>query len=941
MKKLFTFSGFLLLYLLSSPLSSLSWGQTGYTRTNDGIKLKSDDNILQIYVINNKIVRIRFYPENLRDERKSLVVINPESEKVNWNAEQKNEEIFLTTSSLQLNINAETGQITFQDSAGNILLKEKSRSITSAVVLNESTYHIQADYQLSPYEALYGLGQHQDSVMNWRGHSVDLQQLNTNVSVPVIVSTKGYGILWDNYSLTKFNDDKNGMKLWSEVGDGIDYYFISGKNIDEVISGYRKLTGNAPLFGKWGYGFIQSKERYNTQKELLNTLKEFRDRKVPIDMIVQDWFYWSPYPWGSHHFDPERYPNPKLMTDEVHKMHAKIMISVWAKFDSTSTNYEEFKSKNLLLKPTSILMNPLQQYYDPYSPEGRKIYWRQIRDSFYVKGFDAWWLDATEPEMAHTWTETEVEAMNNSLGTGARYFNTYPLMTTSAVYNGQRSVTSDKRVFILTRSAFAGQQRNAAVTWSGDIYAYWNVFRKQISAGLNFCFSGIPYWTTDIGAFFVTLTDGCKDNSYKELFTRWYQFGAFCPVFRVHGTNTPREIWQFGDKGSWAYDTQLKFDNLRYRLLPYIYSTAWEVTNNGYTMMRGLAFDFPEDQKVYNIDNQYMFGQAFLVNPVTGYMYYPWTGPDKGESIPSSNLFTVDGKKGGLTAEFFEGTKFDQKFAAVTDSTIDHNWGNGYPLKGMTSDYFSIRWTGKVLADQTGEYKFITSADDGVHLWVNGKLLINDWKTHATESHYGMISLEKGKTYDIKLEYFENMGGADIKLGWRPPSYNSKKDIKLPEKTRNVYLPASTGWIDFWTGKTFEGGQTIKAPAPIDIMPLYVKEGSIIPMGPFLQYSTEKPEDPVELRIYPGNDGKFTLYEDENDNYDYEKGIYSTITFKWDDAKKALTIDNRRGSFPGMSNEHKFNIVKVSKDNGVGMNTVKEYEKVIVYDGKKDMVYLN
>ncbi len=936
MQKLFTFySKIILLSLLSLFSSNISFGQKNYTLTNDGIRLKSGDNILQIHVVNNKIIRIRFYPEKLRNERKSLVVFNPKLENVNWNAEQRNNKIVLTTRSLQLNIDEKTCQITFQDSAGNILLKEKSRTIIPAVILNENTFHIQQKFQLSPEEALYGLGQHQDSIMNWRGHSVDLQQLNTNVSIPVIVSTKGYGILWDNYSLTKFKDDYSGMGLWSEVGDGIDYYFISGKNIDKVISGYRNLTGKAPLFGKWGYGFIQSKERYNTQVELLNTLKKFRKYKVPIDMIVQDWFYWSPYPWGSHHFDPERYPNPRFMTDEVHKMHAKIMISVWAKFDSTSTNYEEFKSKNLLLKPTSILMNPLQQYYDPYSPEGRKIYWRQIRDSFYVKGFDAWWLDATEPEMAHAWTKTEVEAMNNSLGTGARYFNTYPLMTTSAVYNGQRSVTSDKRVFILTRSAFAGQQRNAAVTWSGDIYAYWNVYRKQISAGLNFCFSGIPYWTTDIGAFFVTLTDGCKDNSYKELFTRWYQFGVFCPIFRVHGTNTPREIWQFGNKGSWAYDTQLKFDNLRYRLMPYIYSTAWKVTNEGYTIMRGLAFDFPDDKKVYNIDDQYMFGQAFLVNPVTNYMYYPWIGPDKGESIPSEKLFTDEGKKGGLTAEFYEGTNFEKKFTTIIDSTINHNWGNSYPLEGMTSDYFSVRWTGKILASETGEYKFITSADDGVHLWVNGKLLVDDWKTHATESHYGMIYLEKGKTYDIKLEYFENMGGADIKLGWRPPSYQPKKKIKLPEKTRNVYLPESNGWIDFWTGKTFEGGQTIKTPAPIDIMPLFVKEGSIVPMGPFLQYSTEKPENPIELRIYPGADGKFTLYEDENDNYNYEKGIYTTIDFYWDNTNRTLIISNRNGSFPGMLIERTFNIVVVKENHGIGVKPVSQPDKIIKYYGNK------
>jgi alpha-D-xyloside xylohydrolase len=909
--------------------------QQKFIQTENGIKLKVNRNNLQLYVVSSKIIRVRFYSDDIKNEKQSLVVINSKLLDSAWDVIQKDEVIELNTASLKIKVDIKNGNIIFEDSSGNVLLSEKERSITPSVVLGENTYNIQQTFHLSKEEAIYGLGQHQDSVMNWRGHSVDLQQLNTNVSVPVIVSTKGYGILWDNYSLTKFNDDKNAMRLWSEVGDGIDYYFISGKNIDEVIAGYRELTGKAPLFGKWGYGFIQSKEHYNTQTELLSTLKEFRKRMVPIDMIVQDWFYWVPNPWGSHVFDPERYPNPKEMTDEVHNMHAKIMISVWAKFDSGSTNYEELKSRNLLLKPTSILMNPLQQYYDPYSPEGRKIYWRQIKDSLYIKGFDAWWLDATEPEMAHAWTKSEVKAMNNHMGTGARYFNTYPLMTTMAVYNGQRAETDAKRVFILTRSAFAGQQRNAAVTWSGDIYAYWNVFRKQIPAGLNFCFTGIPYWTTDIGAFFVTLPDGCKDNSYKELFTRWYQFGAFCPIFRVHGTNTPREIWQFGEKGTWAYDTQLKFDNLRYRLLPYIYSTAWMVTNKGYTMMRGLAFDFYEDKNIYNIDDQYMFGPAFLVNPVTHYMYYPWIGPDEGAQIHSENLFTAEGKNGGLTAEYFEGTNFEKKFKSLIDSTFNHNWGNSYPLKGMTSDYFSIRWRGKILAPETGKYKFITSADDGIRLWVDGKLIIDDWKTHATESHTGLISLNQGKKYDIKMEYFENMGGANVKLGWRLPSYQSNKKITLPEKTIIVYLPETAGWINFWTGRTFKGGQKIKTPAPIDIMPLFVKAGSIVPMGPFMQYSTEKQEDPVELRIYLGADGKFRLYEDENDNYNYEKGIYATIDFTWNDAGKILTISDRKGEFPGMLKERTFNIVLVKVNHGNGVGVCTNPDKTVKYSGSK------
>jgi alpha-D-xyloside xylohydrolase len=888
---------------------------------------------IQLHVLGDKIIRVECRRTLETQKHQSLVVVDPTLGKPNWKLREKPGAVFLTTSSLLVKVDLSSGKIQFFDSKGNTLLQESGREITRVDVIGEKTNSIMQKFILTPNEAIYGLGQHQEGNMNLRGKIVDLYQNNMKVSVPMLVSLQGYGILWDNYSLSKFTDSKKGMEIWSEVADGIDYYFIAGKNIDEVISGYRKLTGQAPLYPKWAYGFFQSKERYKTQDEILGVVNEFRQRQVPIDCIVQDWFYWNPQKWGSHFIDRDRYPDPMKMTEDVHTNNAKIIVSVWAKFDSTSTNYSEMEHKGFLYKSTF----ESSRYYNAYDPEARSLYWRQMKDSLYTKGFDGWWLDATEPETGDLRNDDIKKAMKNNLGTGARYLNTYPLMTTKAVYEGQRQVTSNKRVYILTRSAFPGQQRHAATTWSGDITASWDVFHKQIPAGLNFCYTGIPYWTTDIGGFTVRVPGGCNSDMYRELFTRWYQYGTFCPIFRVHGSSTPREIWRFGDKGSWSYDTQLKFDNLRYRLMPYIYSLGWKVTHDNYTIMRGLAFDFAQDKKVYNIDDQFMFGPSLLVNPVLEAMYYPWAEADSGKIIPSENLRDIDGKP-GLTGEYFEGMNFNTLFTVRTDQNIDFNWGEDIPLKGMTPDTFSVRWKGQVIAPESGEYTFNTITDDGVRLSIDNHLIIDCWQDQAPLIQSGKIILEAGKKYDVKFEYYENLVGAVAQLRWILPSEQKVNDIKLPEKSRNVYLPGNTQWFDFWTGKTFEGGHTITAPAPIEILPLYVKAGSIIPMGPFIQYATEKPADPIELRIYPGADGSFTLYEDENDNYNYEKGFFSTIECSWNDVAKQFTIGARQGSFPGMLENRTFHLIIVRKDTGTGIETAEKPDKVILYNGNKQVV---
>ena len=428
--------------------------------------------------------------------------------------------------------------------------------------------------------------------------------------------------------------------------------------------------------------------------------------------------------------------------------------------------------------------------YDPYNPEARDIYWKYLNKGIFSLGMDGWWMDSSEPD--HMQFKPSDFDNKTYLGSFRQVRNAFPLMTVGGLYQHQRAAASDKRVFILTRSAFAGQQRYGANTWSGDVVASWDALGQQISAGLNFSLSGIPYWNSDIGGFFLwNFPKKLDDPNYLELYVRWIQFGAFCPMMRSHGTDAPREIYQFGTKGDKIYDAIEKSINLRYLLLPYIYSTSWDVTANQSTMMRALVMDFANDKQALDINDQYMFGKSLLVCPVTQPMY------------------SKDNK---------------EDFGAI--------------------------------------------------------------------------------------------------------------------KTRELYLPKGADWIDFWTGETYVGGQTINKAAPIDIMPLYVKAGSILPIGPKVHYATEKKWDDLEIRVYPGADGEFTLYEDENDNYNYEKGAYSTIKLTWNDAKKVLTINDRKGSFPGMLIERNFNIVKVSKNNGIGMDTVEKYDKLINYEGKKVTVKL-
>ncbi len=810
--------------------------------------------------------------------------------------------------------------VRFLDRKGKELLAEEpgSRFLTPVVLPGPTpvnTFKAVQGFDLRPGEAVYGLGQHQDGLMDYRGRVVDLEQQNREIAIPFAITSGGAGLLWNNPSHTTVNvatsvtslpasqlldeDGKpggltgryfrgehfehlvgksvdsnidflwttdppsglprnnysarwdgfieakkagsyrfstlsdDGVRLWidnklvidnwtihpaavnvgrvnfpsnsrhrirveyfqaggdavirlkcavenptntlqwsSEAADGIDYCVFYGPSVDKIMSSYRHATGEAPMPPKTALGYWQSKERYSTQKEWIDIAAEYRRRQHPIDNLVQDWFYWDPAPWGSHKFDPKRYPDPAASIDELHrKYHLQFMISVWGKFapgsaENSNGNLTTMDSKGFLFPG---LGGSNERYYDAFNPDARRLYWELMRDQIFKFGVDAWWLDASEPEVSMS----DFRSTPTAAGLGAQVLNGWPLMHTAGVSNGQLEASPNKRVFILTRSAYAGQQRTGAACWSGDITATWDVFANQIPAGLNFCLSGIPYWTTDIGAFFLpggAYPKKASDPGYRELFTRWFQYGSFCPIFRVHGTDLAKEMWRFGP----ATEKILNhYDELRYRLMPYIYSQAWQVSAHGGTLMRALVMDFPQDRVARESKDEFMFGTSMLICPV----------------------------------------------------------------------------------------------------------------------------ITKGA------------------------------------KARQVYLPSGTSWTDFWTGKAYAGGTSILANAPIEKMPIFVKAGAILPVGPLMQYVDEKPADPIELRLYPGVNGSFTLYEDEGMNNNYKHGMQAFIPISWNDKRRTLTFGQRKGAFPGMLPTRTFHLVVGSP--GIAESSSGDRGVALVYSGSK------
>lgn len=950
------------------------------------VQLKQHQNYgpsqIRLQVVSDRIIRVQATAEQSFRSKQSLIIV-PQNSKAQYKVEEQGDDLIITTAAMRAVLNEATGQITFYDLKDQVLLKEVAQGgktfkpftvpdreigvdIAKVPEAQKHGWSWRALFDSPDNEAFYGLGQHQSEELNMKGKNEDLFQYNTKVSVPFVISNKNYGILWDSYSYSRWGNpddylqlnrafklydkdgkegqltgtyvDKNGQKIvrgedsiyfeyampetseicnqtdkggiqnlpkgfalngskvvyegyveaptnsfyqfilyyagymkiyidgklvvperwrtawnpnsykfetaipkgkktpiriewqpdgdvsycglrvaaprseaeknqlsiWSEMSPDMDYYFIAGKNMDEVISGYRTLTGKAPVYPKWVLGFWQSRERYQSSKDIEENMKKFRDLKIPVDNIVQDWNYWKLDSWGSHEFESARYPNPQAMLDSVHALHGRFMISVWPKFYDTVKNYKELDAKGWMYH--QAIKDDIHDwlgfrgsFYDAYDAGARKMFWRQMDENLYTKykfGIDAWWMDASEPNVRDCTPMWYRKALSGptALGTATEYFNAYSIVNADAIYNGQRSVNPNQRVFLLTRSGFAGEQRYSTATWSGDIATRWEDMRAQMTAGLNYSMAGLPFWGMDQGGFCVenryvaaqqefdkTGKENADLKEWRELQARWNQFGCFVPLYRAHGQWPLREVWNIAPADHPAYKTIVAYDKLRYRLMPYLYSMAGMVHLKDYTMMRGLVMDFNGDEKVLDIKDQWMFGSALMACPVGEYQKY----------------------------------------------------------------------------------------------------------------------------------------------------------------SREVYLPKQKGWYDFYTGAYHAGGQTIVADAPYDKIPVFIPEGAILPIGPEMQWSDEKKPELIDLYVYAGKDGSYTLYEDEGTNYNYEKGKYAVIDFKYDDARKQVTIGARKGSFDGMLQKRRFNIILVDQKKQQGVNLAKSPKgKVVKYAGQAITVKL-
>jgi alpha-D-xyloside xylohydrolase len=789
-----------------------------------GLLVQSDHGWLMLSIYSSRVIRVRYTERSEFSNQPSLMIVAKPDEHVRFDVRETEASLFFSTDDLTIEINRQTLALTYRDARGYLLTREPAHGgktlepidVTISVfdeatisedsenvdgvrmrasnvrkVVDRQAYHTKLEFEWTDGEALYGLGSHEEGMLNLRGQHQYLYQQNMKAVVPILLSTRGYGIVLDNYSFMTFHDDAFGSYLWTDVTDEMDFYFIFGPEFDQIVNGIRRLAGKAPMLPRWAFGYIQSKERYESQDELIEVVQEYRKRGLPLDCIVLDWKSWPEGLWGQKTLDPERFPAPKGMTAELHRLNVHLMVSIWPIMSPGSDNCIEMRDQGYLLGN--------QATYDAFQEGARELYWKQSNAGLFSHNIDAWWCDCTEPFEAD-WKdaikpEPEERAQINTDEAkkylDPQYINAYSLLHSKGIYEGQRRATDQKRVVNLTRSAYAGQHRYGTITWSGDPAATWETLRRQIADGLNFCVTGSPYWTVDIGAFFVKnkpelwfwcgdYDQGVEDLGYRELYVRWFQFGAFLSMFRSHGTDTPREIWRFGNPGEPMYDSLVKFLRLRYQLMPYIYSLAGQVTQEDYTMIRALPFDFRSDPATFNISDQFMFGPALLVNPVTKPMFYA---------------------------------------------------ANSTPLQSV-------------------------------------------------------------------------------------------------EKTRPVYLPAGTDWYDFWTGERYTGGQTILADAPLGTMPLYVRSGSILPLGPDIEFADERSDTAINLRVYPGQDGSFLLYDDEGNNYNYEKGAFTTILLRWEDKNSRLILEERQGMYSGMSETLKFSISVVGET----------YECEVIYDGTQKIV---
>jgi len=835
----------------------------------------------------------------------------------------------LSAPGLRVSVDKRSGTLAFFAADGRLLLRERDTAPTElqrVEISGHPSYALTQSFTLTPDESLYGLGQYNEPYMDYRGREVLMVQTNIGIVVPFMVSTRRWGLLWDVYSKMSFSDGPQGASFRAESAPaGADYYVVAGADMDGVMAGYRTLTGAAPMFPKAAFGLFMSKERYQTQQQLLDVVRRFRADGFPLDYIVQDWQYWGGEKngawdgqWSGMVWDAERFPAPAAMTRELHgKLHVKLMASIWPSIGNDTALARELDAKKLRFEPLHWISKKAR-IYDAFSPEGRRIYFKHAKKGLLDVGVDALWMDGTEVEVggaAHDPREVEADIKglgSNAMGDFTRYLNVYSLVTTRGVYEGQRAAgPGAKRALTLTRSAWAGQQRYAALPWSGDTTASWPVMRQQIAGGLNVGMAGLPYWSQDTGGFFVNYAGGERNPAWRELYARWNQFGIFNPVYRIHGTSVEREPYLFKALDPEVYGSLLSAARLRYQLLPYVYSLAWRSTQQGYILMRGLAMDFPDQAALRKVDDAFMFGPAFLVQPITRAMFHAELPAPA--TVPPTQLRTPDGQA-GLVLEYFEGMAFEKPASRTVDTVIEHNWPDpplGSIPPGLASlNNFSARWTGTLTAMEGGEYEIGAEGDDGFRVWLDDQLVVDDWNVGGARFNGHRLTLREGQVLKLRIDFFQAGGGRVLRLAWRTPGQLRallEAQPKLDQR-QSTLLPAGSDWFDFWTGQRHAGGSSAVRDYALDQFPLFVRAGAIVPLGPVVEYTGQHPDAPWEIRVYPGADGRFTVYEDDGETYRYERSERATTELRWDDAQRSLHIGARQGRYPGMVTRRTLNV---------------------------------
>lgn len=792
-------------------------------------------------------------------------------------------------------------------------------------------------------ERLHGLGQFREPVFDYRGQSVFLAQANSDAVNPFLISSGGWGLLWDTGTAAHFRSHDTALEYRSVAGDVIRYHICLGNEMETVIRGYRALTGPAALLPKWAYGYWQSKESYTRQGDLVAVVDEYRKRRLPLDTIVLDFRYWGDNEnFSGMKFDAVAFPDPKAMVDHVHAADVHLLASIWPAFGTATDLYREMGAKGYLLPGEHWSGG---RVFDVSSPDARALYWKHIKRGLIDIGVDGLWTDGNEPELRSTgerYGTSASFAANGRMTVGPISENllTYSWYQAKGLSDAMRRDVPAKRPVILSRSAYAGQQAFGAITWSGDIFASWGTLANQIVAALNFSMAGIPWWTCDIGAFLVfhRYPEGLEDPAYKELYVRWFQFGAFLPVFRAHGTHIARELWQFGEPGDPYFDALESALRRRYLLMPYIYSVAAKVAHDGDTMMRALVMDFPDDARACAEQAAFMFGRDLLVRIVD--RPFEHASRNMQEFIPSRSI--QGARAPAATIDYYEGDRFDRLISSRLTDDIKMSWSGDLPA-ALAGKPYSIRWTGRVVAEETGRHRFSVIGKGAIKLVFDGRTVVDgssgtakadganggvSFRGHEGDAFFDFSAdLVAGKAYDFVLEQRQSTPDAvSLWFEWITPSIARRQ--QLPSgATIDTRLPAGRDWYDFLTGRRYKGGRTIAVPVALGTHPIFVRSGAILPLTPGLDRTSVTPET-TELRIFTGDDGSFTLYDDHGDGPGYQSGEATRIPLSWSDTSATLTLGDRIGHFKGMQRTQTFEVILVD-------GTDRHRHRQIKYHGSK------